>query len=193
MALGIIILYQVLPVLLIISIIVSFILIRKSPSKLRWIALCSNVLLFLLWFHYLGREVFDRSISSATAPKIELQASKNFHQPIIIIRVTNLDQTPQSKMIYPLKDSGLLDIKLSSNIYRHPHIRFTLNNGLLYTQRSKSIRDHKAWFILSLEYSEIKIPHFSEETIEKVFSSNLDATQAIKLANEIESDQGVKN
>ena len=104
MALGIIILYQVLPILLIIFITVSFILIRKSPSKLRWIALSSNVFLLLLWFHYLGREVFDRSISSATAPKIELQASKNFHQPIIIIRVTHLDQTPHSKMIYPLKD-----------------------------------------------------------------------------------------
>ena len=182
MALGIIFLYQVLPVILIISLIVSLILVMKSSSKLRWVALCLNVVLFMTWFHNLGREIFDRSMSSASAPEIELQASKKFYQPIIIIRVTQSDQISNSRLIYNLDDSGLLDIKLNPEIYRHPHIRFTLSNGLPYIEKSKSIRNEKAWFILSLERSETKIPHFSEEIIEKVFSGQFDATQAIKLA-----------
>ncbi|MBU6154292.1 MAG: hypothetical protein KGP28_08305 [Bdellovibrionales bacterium] len=176
MALGILLMYRIIPILLLAGLAMAFLRFKRAPSRSWGALLALTLLMSVIWVRYLGWEIISREWNAALAPEIGLLVPDGFQQPFIVLRRTSLD--PESKPPYRISipPNGIAKVTLSREVLGHPDVKFRDQNGHSFFGQSRMVGPDQLWLILVREGEHATLPAaLDTPSIDRAISLDLEA------------------
>ncbi len=190
MALGIIILYRILPLALFFGALIAILQYRKAPSRAKGALLILSLGLCALWIKFLGMELLSREWSAATAPVVELRLPDDYSHAFILLQAIRLPDAPPSGPI-SVPSRGLAKTTFDSKTFGNPELKFMGSKGQRFYATSRAVDATRgiAWYLLTPEGRSPPGHHLDSAAIERAFREDLELSELLKTETPEESSR----